>query len=206
MVVTAEPRTLAERRADATREAVVEAAWRLSAVEGLTGWSMRQLATDVGLAAPTLYGYFGDKHAIYDAMFEQGYVEAMTAVGDRSDTVAGGSRATFTRSMHRWFAFCTEMPVRHQLMFERVIPDFVPTDEAYAASVAVLERLRAELAAAGVTDPAHLDLWTAISSGLTSQQISNDPGGDRWQRLIDTAVEMFCDHVGIPPDDEGVRT
>ena len=54
----------------------------------------------------------------------------------------------------------------------------------------------------GITDPAALDLWTAVNTGLTDQQISNDPGGDRWLRLIDTAVDLFCDHVGIPPEGE----
>ncbi len=51
-----------------------------------------------------------------------------------------------------------------------------------------------------MTDPAAMDLWTAIATGLTDQQISNDPGGDRWLRLVDTAVDLFCDHAGIPPE------
>jgi len=28
-------------------------------------------------------------------------------------------------------------------------------------------------------------------TGLVDQQISNDPGGTRWERLIDDAVDMF---------------
>ena len=57
-----------------------------------------------------------------------------------------------------------------------------------------------------MTDPRFLDLWTAISTGLVDQQISNDPGGDRWTRLIDEAVDLFCDHAGVPPDPpEGER-
>ena len=40
-------------------------------------------------------------------------------------------------------------------------------------------------------DPRYLDLWTALTTGLVDQQISNDPGGDRWIRLIDDAVAMF---------------
>ena len=47
----------------------------------------------------------------------------------------------------------------------------------------------------GFTDPAVLDLLTAIGTGLTDQQISNDPGGDRWIRLVDEAMEMFFAHV-----------
>jgi hypothetical protein len=44
------------------------------------------------------------------------------------------------------------------------------------------------LAVAGVDDPAEVDLWTAVLTGLASQQVANDPGGDRWLRLVDTAV------------------
>jgi len=40
-----------------------------------------------------------------------------------------------------------------------------------------------------------LDLLTAIGTGLTDQQISNDPGGDRWIRLIDEAMDMFFEHA-----------
>jgi hypothetical protein len=31
-------------------------------------------------------------------------------------------------------------------------------------------------------------------TGLVDQQISNDPGGDRWIRLIDDVVVMFLAH------------
>ena len=37
--------------------------------QGLTGWTMRDLATSVGIRAPSLYAHFGSKHEIYDAMF-----------------------------------------------------------------------------------------------------------------------------------------
>ena len=35
-------------------------------------------------------------------------------------------------------------------------------------------------------------------AGLASQQLANDPGGDRYIRLIDDAVTMFADHVLRP--------
>lgn len=37
--------------------------------------------------------------------------------------------------------------------------------------------------------PATLDLYTAMLTGLASQQISNDPGGDHWPRLVPDAVD-----------------
>lgn len=202
MFSTDQRRSVAERRADATREAVLDAAWALSRAKGLTGWSLRELAKDIGLSAPTLYAYFDSKGAIYDAMFRTGY-EDLGRLAAEWDVVVGErpTRSSFKAVMHRFFDFCVSDPTRYQLLFQRVIPDFTPSDEAYAASIATYERFRAQLARLGVTDQATLDLWTAITTGLTDQQISNDPGGDRWARLVDTAVDLFCDHVGIP--DEG---
>jgi hypothetical protein len=48
---------------------------------------------------------------------------------------------------------------------------------------------------AGGDEPADLDLFTAITTGLIDQQISNDPGGDRWYRLLDDALDMFFAHI-----------
>lgn len=187
-------------RADATREVVVTAAWELSRREGLSGWSLRQLATEVGLKAPTLYAYFESKHAIFDAMFAEAWA-ALNEAAARWPVDPGRPRASLRAGAHGWFAFSTAELVRFQLMNQRVISGFEPSPEAYAVSMATFERFAAQLAALGVTDPAHLDLWTAICSGLASQQLANDPGGTRWERLIDDAVDLFCDHVGLPPDE-----
>jgi hypothetical protein len=50
------------------------------------------------------------------------------------------------------------------------------------------------LALNGITDARYLDLWTALITGLVSQQVSNDPGGGRWTALIEESVAMFLSH------------
>ncbi len=145
------------------------------------------------MQASSLYSYFDSKHAIYDAMFAQGaaaYLEAETAVpttGDPLTDLQAGARF--------FMAFCTEDPARYQLLFQRTIPGFEPSPETFALSVRGLERLRDRLRAAGVVGDRALDLFTALGTGLTDQQLSNDPGGDRWARLLDDAVEMVYRHV-----------
>jgi hypothetical protein len=42
-----------------------------------------------------------------------------------------------------------------------------------------------------------MDLWTALVSGLTNQQLANDPGGTRWARLVDRSVDMFIAEMSI---------
>ena len=55
--------------------------------------------------------------------------------------------------------------------------------------------MRDHLTELGLTDPKALDLLTAIGNGLADQRISNDPGGDRWSRLVDEAMEMLFTHM-----------
>ena len=100
--------------------------------------------------------------------------------------------------MHTFVGFCTEDPVRYQLMFQRTIPGFEPSPETFALSIAGLERLKHRLAGLGIADPRSLDLLTALGTGITDQQISNDPGGDRWIRLVDDAMEMYFTYVTDP--------
>jgi AcrR family transcriptional regulator len=161
--------------------------------EGLGALSLRDLARRVGMQAPSLYSYFDSKHAIYDAMFAQGAQQfldlerAVPTTGDALRDLQTGSRLFVT--------FCTEDPARYQLMFQRPIPGFEPSPESYAISVEALQIVRDRLHAAGLTEPRDLDLFTAIGAGLSAQQVSNDPGGDRWVRLVDEAIEMFFQHV-----------
>jgi hypothetical protein len=56
-----------------------------------------------------------------------------------------------------------------------------------------------ELASArGVTDPDDVLLLLAIIGGLIDQQLANDPGGDRFARLLPRAVDMWADGLGLP--------
>lgn len=181
----------AERHA-ATRAEIVDAAWALVRSEGLAALSLRDLALQVGMRAPSLYSYFDSKNAIYDAMFAQGAREYLER---EAQIVATGDPLTDLQAGLRFFMdFCTEDTSRYQLLFQRTIPGFEPSPDSFAISVAGLDAMRARLAAVGITDPRALDLLTAIGTGLTDQQISNDPGGDRWARLVDEAAEMFYLH------------
>ena len=145
------------------------------------------------MQAPSLYGYFDSKVAIYDAMFAQGAAEFLEA--QRQLALSGDALADLKVGLHFFVGFCTSDPVRYQLLFQRTIPDFVPSPESFAIAVEGLQATRDRLQNMGFADPAVLDLLTAIGTGLTDQQISNDPGGDRWVRLVDEAAEMFFTHV-----------
>jgi AcrR family transcriptional regulator len=182
----------AERR-EATKAEILQMAWDMVRDEGLAALSLRDLARRVGMQAPSLYSYFASKHAIYDAMYAEGSREFVAR--RRQLVLTGDPLRDLIAGMRLFIDFCTENPVRYQLLFQRTIPGFEPSAESFAISVEGLGAMRAQLAEMGFTDPELLDLLTAIGTGLTDQQISNDPGGDRWIRLVDEAMEMFFKHA-----------
>ena len=125
-------------------------------------------------------------------MFAQGYRQFGMVIAE-AEALSGGEGL---RAMaHRAMAFMVGEPARYQLLFHRTIPGFTPSPPSYELSVKVLERTRAWFACNGMGDPGALDLFTSLIGGLAGQQIANDPGGDRWVRLVDTAVDMFRTHV-----------
>lgn len=184
------------RRRERTRQEILDAAWELCREHGLAALSLRELAARVGMRAPSLYSYFESKHAIFDAMFAEAQHQMAEDLAFVPET--GAARADLRSGAHAFFEFCIADPTRYQLMFLRSIPGFEPSGESYALAVANFEQTRVRLAAAGIDDPRQVDLWTATMTGLTSQQMTNDPGGDRWHGLLDEAIDMLCDHVGIP--------
>ena len=187
----------AARRA-ATRDEILQAAWSLVRAEGLAALSMRDLAAAVGMRAPSLYQYFDSKLAIYDAMFGQGMVEALAVVEGGIEGREG--REALRESARGLLRFTTRDPVRTQLLFQRTIPGFEPTPDSYAPAVAMSARVESLIAGLGVSDAAAtMDLWTALIGGLSSQQLANEPGGDRWIRLFDRAVDMFFASVDALP-------
>lgn len=184
-----------ERRA-ATSQEILDAAWSMARERGLAGLSLRDLAAAIGMRAPSLYAYFDSKNAIYDAMYRQGaqqFLDGHSAIRPTGDTLAD------LKAEARFFVgFCTDDTSRYQLLFQRTVPGFEPSPESFAISVACLDAVRRRFAASGFGERA-LDLWTAIGTGITDQQISNDPGGKRWTRLVDEAAEMFFAHQSTKP-------
>jgi AcrR family transcriptional regulator len=187
--------TTSDRRAvrhAATKSEIVDAAWRLAHERGLTGWTLRDVAEAVGMRAPSLYVYFDSKNALYDAMFADGNTELLRRARTAADDVAlrrPPVAEVLRLAAFLYFDFCVEDPARYQLMFLRTIPGFEPSAGSYALAREALGVGTAVLRDVGAGD--RIDLWTALLTGLVSQQVSNDPGGDRWRRLVGPAVEMF---------------
>jgi AcrR family transcriptional regulator len=155
--------------------------------------NLRDLAAKVGMQPPSLYSYFDSKHAIYDSMFLQGNLELLACYGalpeynDPVEDLRAGARL--------FVQFSVEDPARAQLLFMRTIPGCEPSQETYDVAVRIVELAKARMQRCGIPVE-YFDLWTALISGVVWQQISNDPGGDRWARRVDVVVDMFVARLG----------
>jgi AcrR family transcriptional regulator len=172
---------------------VVAAAWVLVHEQGLAGLSMRDLGQRVGLHASSIYQYFPSKLDIYDALFAHGHRQLHAAMADLDRE--GDPETVFRTGSAMFTTFCTDDPVRYQLLFQRTIPDFEPSPASMALAWESYQDMAGALAAVGVVDEADLDLWAALQIGLTDQQIANDPGGQRWSSQLDRAIDMFLAFV-----------
>jgi len=175
----------------------MEAAWGVARHKGLAQVTLRDVADRVGMRPPSLYTHFASKNAIYDAMFGDAWTQFLEHTKAMEPDEPRTSRAAMRFYARVFFDFAVEFPARHQLMNLRTIPDFTPSPDAYAPSVAVMENHIARMARHGVHRQDDNDLFIAIVSGLVDAQLANDPGGARWSRLLDRAIDMYADDVGI---------
>jgi AcrR family transcriptional regulator len=186
-----------EARREAARAKLLATAWEMVREDGLAALTLRQLAKRAGITTPTVYAYFDNKNAIFDAMFgeaAEAFAETRADLPDR-----GSAFDNLVTDVQRFVEFCTSDVARYQLLFQRPVPGFEPSAESYAHAVRALDLTREYLARNGVTDPRHVDLWTAVTTGLVDQQIANEPGGDRWTRLIEDAVRMLLSQTTAAP-------
>ena len=176
-----------------TRREILDHAWDIARRHGLAALSLGELARRMQMRTPSLYTYFDSKNAVYDAMFADGagqHHAVLRALDLPADPLEGFKAVNTTH-----FDFCVADPARYQLLFQRTIPGFEPSPAAYAPAIAALELTAQYLAGFGITHPRHVDMATAIITGFTDQQISNDPGGTRWRDLLDEALTYFYHHV-----------
>jgi AcrR family transcriptional regulator len=200
-----------QRRRQETIEEVLDVAAEVMTDQGVAGLTLGEVARRMGIRPPSLYVYFDGKNALYDALFERGYrclLTTMAAVRDSSADLDTARRAhVFSAAMVRW---SVEHPAYAPLMFWRPVPGFSPSATAYAPAIELSrqgEQFVAELQAGGaIARGVDLDLvfrsWTALISGVVSQQLSNAPGEPfdtgTFTSTVPDLIAMWLNHFAPP--------
>jgi hypothetical protein len=131
-------------------------------------------------------------------MYQQAWIECSAVISAATNAATATPRAGLRMLARTFFDFATADLARHQLMNQRTIPGFAPSAEAYEPAVETLTTATAALRRLGVDGQRDVDLYVAITGGLVDAQLANDPGGDRWSCLLEDAMDMLADHVGLP--------
>src|SRR5687767_12096497 len=171
-----------ERNREEMKQAILGGARDIMRAEGAAALSLNEVARRVGLQTPSLYAYFDSKSAVYDALFRLG-VQIYSARMEAIYTQHGPGWEMIEATFHSIMQFAYEYPELYQIVYERPVPGFVPSEEALAESIRAYERgytMLAEAIAQGhvrtdLPTQQALDLLIAIMYGLTTQHLANEP-------------------------------
>ncbi len=196
------PEERRRRNREEMSAAIVAAARAVMREQGVAALSLREVARRVRMQAPSLYAYFPSKAALYDELFRQAIVRYQSYRAE-SWALGGDFWDYVTRLLADYMRFAVEQSELYRLAFERPVPSFVPSEGSMAESLKLLAQLEQRIAAAiaeGELRPdlpvEHVrDLIIALSHGLTSQHMANEPdrpvGAGRYGALIPTAVAVL---------------
>ena len=163
---------------------IVDAAEHLLVTDGPDALTVRAIAGAAGVAPMSVYNHLGGKDGVLDALLVRGFDGLTEALRD-IDT--GDPFEDLVESGRRYRRFAREHPSHYALMFERSIPDFVPSQQTLGharTTFRELELLVGRAMTAGVIasgDPAEVAqrLWNtchgSVSLELRAIGFCDDP-------------------------------
>jgi AcrR family transcriptional regulator len=178
---------------------------------GVAALSLGTIARRMHMKTPSLYNYFDSKDAIYDELFRRGYQLALE-IANKRRALGGTAAERIDRGIRDYMTFAQENPDLYQLMYQRPVPGFVPSEESYAIALELLTTAQAEIKELLSMDELQinlppeeaLDLFIALMHGLTEMHLANNPelpvGQGRYGKLIPAAVQLLLDAWGKQGD------
>jgi len=120
-------------RGDDTRRALLAAAHDILATGGPAALTVRRIAAAAGVSTMNVYSRFGGKDGVLDELFVDGFrrmtdemVDSPTTDDPVADLLACGEA---------YRSFARRNPTYYSLMFDRVVPEYVPTERAVEAAL-----------------------------------------------------------------------
>lgn len=199
----------ASARRQVTIDEALDHAEKIVTEQGAGAVTIAEIARQMGMRPPSLYKYFPSLHGVYDALFARGNTRLTAYVEDAVRDLEPGLERLLeaTRAIMRWSMLNRGLAT---LLFWRPIPGFEPSAASYSLAEQLVERSRADLATAvrngELAQDADTDevfrLFTSISAGLCSQQLTNDPEATYetglFTSLTEQALDMFVQQHSPP--------
>jgi AcrR family transcriptional regulator len=175
------------------RRTLLDTASMLLERHGPEALTMRRIAAEAGCSTSVLYTMFGGKAGIAEALWREGFDRLSAAL----DAATGEHPLERLGAMGRAYrANALANRSYYAVMFQRPIPGFEPSPEAYDASLTPLRVLAgavAECIRAGVfraEDPEHIAsvLWAATHGAVSLELAGYEGAVDAEHRFDDLAA------------------
>lgn len=189
------------------RRMLLDTASSLLERHGPDALTMRRVAAEAGCSTSVLYTMFGAKAGIAEALWREGFDRLSAAL----DGATGADPLERLAAMGRAYrANALANKSYYAVIFQRPIPGFEPSPEAYAASLKPLRALAdavADCISAGIfrpEDPSHIAgvLWAA-THGAVSLELAGYEGAvdteHRFNDLTAAAAAWFMSPDRQPP-------
>jgi AcrR family transcriptional regulator len=195
------------------REEIVDAASRLLEESGSeAAVTLRAVAREIGISAPSIYPHFAGPEAILGAVVARAYdallARLQLAVQGEQDPVA-----RLRAIAHAYVAFAAEQPQRYRILFQRDRPPgaaTIDTPETVEqmigadAFAVLLDAVRDCIAAGASTAPSPLvaatELWVAVHGYVTLRASTPEfawPGTDE---ILDDLITHLGRIEATPPE------
>jgi AcrR family transcriptional regulator len=169
------------RRRQETIEEILDIAIDVMTEQGVNGLTLAEVARRLGVQTPSIYKYFPSIMAVYDALFERGQSEHLEVL---RTAMAGGEPGldALTVGLEAAGRWALQNRAVAQLLFWRPVPSFVPSAEAFAPSVAMVDvqqQAIIDAVAAGQLGPDAVTdavfLVSILINGVLTQAMANEP-------------------------------
>ncbi len=185
------------------RDELIAAAGRLLARDGaVEALSLRGVAREAGVAAPSVYLHFASKDALLKAVVSAHFASLQQAI----ETEVASGYDPVSRLLAGCLAYCryaVEQPRSYQLLFNTPRPDIKDRDFAGTSGAAAFHILVDGVAAciaAGVARPGDpfriaTDIWSALHGTASLRRATT---GFPWPPLEDQVRGILEAFTGIP--------
>lgn len=187
------------------REEILDAAIRLIDEQGAAAVTLRAVAREARISAPSIYAHFEDRQEILDDVVQRCFAELATAIGAARDALEDPV-ARLEAGCDAYLRFAESRPQRYALMFVKEPPGLTefgaPDDQASAAFTTLVAGI-ADCAAAGRStsvDPFAdaVVLWSALHGYATLEcRLSSFP----WPERADSTRRIIHGLARIPDPD-----
>lgn len=185
-----------------SRDDVLDAAIGLLRVGGAAAWSMRRLASELGVSTQVVYSRVGGKPDVARALHDRAFVALGDAITQR--THAPGTRAHVHEVAQGYFDHAVADPVRFELMFGTPVKEFVRDAAAQRVELDCFRRTWVA-ATRGWLDTEQPDregptavrlayrLWTAVHGITTVHLAGHSAPDDDPEAELHAVVDLVLD-------------